>query len=437
MLTQFKSELSSLVGSNYASKRYLIATSGGADSLVLAHLCNEAGLSGEIVHCNFNLRGQESDEDQAFVELFAKQLDIPYHIKSFDTQAYTLENKVGTQVAARELRYHWFEELRQEIKADFVLIGHHKNDVIETFFINLFRGTGLKGLTGIKATNKNILRPLLQVDKEQILRYAVLQKINYREDSSNMSDKYMRNKIRMELLPMIEQIRTGALNKISDEIDYLNQAWEELNVVVLKEKERCVTIADDIMLVHKSEVEKLSNPTYYLFEWLRDFGFNATQVNNIWETKQPGTMVTSSTHQLLNDRSDLIISPIKRNNIEPILVQEIPFQNNVIKGSFISKLEVNFDVSNKNGFFDVEKLSLPLTIRLWQVGDSIKPFGMKGKKKKVSDILIDAKVDALEKARVVVLHDATGEIIWLPKHCVSMSALIDNSSEKIVLLEIV
>lgn len=437
MLSNFKSELAQLVGKNYADKTYLIATSGGADSMVLAHLCKSAGLKGILAHVNFNLRGQESNDDQAFVETVAQELDYPCHVKSFDANVHAQEHKISTQEAARELRYTWFETLRKEIKADYVLIGHHKNDVLETFFINLLRGTGLKGLTGIKAVNEHLLRPLLQIDKEQILKYTQVFKVKYREDSSNASDKYLRNKIRLELLPLIEQMREGSLSKIGEEIGYLNQAWNELSHVLEQTKKTCWTTVGADVYIDKEAVARLQNPSFYLVEWLRVFGFNSTQVLDVWSAKQNGATATSASHKLVNDREKIILSPMSDTVLAESIIKQVPFDTGFFRGKLVSKQDVVFDPSNQKVFLDASQVQFPLTMRAWENGDSIKPFGLNGRKKKVSDILIDAKVDALAKEKVRVCQDATGEIIWVVNHCVSDKVRLQDFTEKILLLEIV
>jgi tRNA(Ile)-lysidine synthase len=437
MLDNFIDKLTSLVGSNYTSKKYIVALSGGADSMVLAYLCKQADLNVILAHCNFNLRGKESDGDADFVLTNAKNWNIPCEIKSFDTPAYAEQNKVGTQVAARELRYAWFEELRQQHQADYVFVAHHKNDQVETFFINLLRGAGLNGLTGIKEVNNAIIRPLLSESKEQILRYAQLNKIDFREDSSNASDKYMRNQIRHELVPLLENIKPGSVNKIEEEIGFLNQAKEELNHWSLVLKKACWIEEGAQTIINKLELKKIKNPIYYLIDWLSSFGFNASQLSDIWITDQSGSAVLSETHQILNDREKLIISRLKKQHVARQVITSIPYLSDSLKVNEITKEQVQFDLENKSVCVAMDKLQFPLTYRLWKQGDAMCPLGMKGKKKLVSDILIDAKIDGITKASVMLLADANHEIIWLSNHCVSETVKINNSTKKIVLMEIV
>jgi len=437
MQKSFVNNLNQIIGSNFADKKYIVAVSGGADSMVLAHLCKQAALNTTIAHCNFKLRGNESDEDAAFVANTAATLGLAFEVETFDTSGYTAKHNVGTQVAARELRYAWFEALRVKHNADYVLVAHHKNDNVETFFINLLRGTGLKGLTGIKALNEYVVRPLLTESKEQILRYAQLNKIDFREDSSNASDKYMRNQIRHELVPLLESIRPGSIDKIEKEIGFLNQAKEELNHWSLALRKVCWKEERTQIIINTGELKKTKNPIYYLIDWLGLYGFNASQLSDIWMTNQSGSVALSETHQILNDREKLIVSPLNKTNIAPQVITGIPYLSDALKVNEISKEQVQFDLENKSVCVAMEKLQFPLTYRLWKLGDAMRPLGMKGKKKLISDILIDAKIDGITKESVMLLVDAKNEIIWLPNHCVSESVKINNSTKKILLMEIV
>lgn len=438
MQKSFVHNLNQIIGSNFADKKYIVAVSGGADSMVLAHLCKQVALNITIAHCNFKLRGNESDEDAAFVANTAATLGMAFEVETFDTSGYAAKHNVGTQVAARELRYAWFEALRVKHNADYILVAHHKNDNVETFFINLLRGTGLKGLTGIKAMNKYVVRPLLTESKEQILRYAQLNKIDFREDSSNASDKYLRNEIRHDLLPLLNSIRQGSVEKIDEEIVFFRQAQEELTYWSEVLKQSCWKEEKQRVLIAIDELNKVNNPVYYLLDWLASFGFNATQLTDVWHAKQVGASVYSNTHQLIIDRNYLILVALDESARQVNqVVQSISDASDFITLREIDSSEVNFDVANKKAFLALEKVCFPLTIRTWKQGDLVKPFGMKGRKKLVSDILIDAKVDEISKKHTFLVEDAQQEIIWLPNHCVSESVKINNSTKKVLLMEIV
>lgn len=438
MLTIFKENLKAIVGENFANKKYIVAVSGGADSMVLTHLCMQIGINFTIAHCNFALRASESDADAAFVEKTAVSWSLPIKTITFNTNSYAEQHNISTQVAARQLRYSWFDQLKTELHAEYILVAHHKDDNVETFFINLLRGTGLKGITGIKPLNNNaIVRPLLCFSKQDILQYAQDKGIAYREDSSNASDKYLRNDIRHNLLPLLETIRPGAASKIDQEISFFNQAQEELNYWSNYLKTTCWLDEANRVLIAIDALRKVSNPLYYLIDWLLPFGFNPTQLQDIWEANQVGAKVQSASHYLVFDRKQLILAPIESTIDVFQRIDSVQNHNPYVNLSEVTPSEVKFDETNKIAFLASEKVHFPLIYRNWKAGDFIRPLGMKGNKKLVSDILIDAKVDEISKKQTFLVEDAHGEIIWLPNHCIADSVKINNSTKKVLLMKIV
>jgi len=292
--------------------RLIIAISGGVDSVVLCHLCKKLNLDFALAHCNFNLRGEESNADEDFVLELAEQLDAEVFIQNFDTQAYADENKRSIQMAARELRYDWFAELAEQLKFDYILTAHHVDDNLETFLINFTRGTGLNGLTGIPVIKDNIVRPILSFSRDDIEKYAKENSIIWREDSSNSSRKYLRNKLRHEVVPILKEINPNLLYSFQNTLENLNDTAdiveESLNAVA---KRAIVDINDNGITYKISEFKKVNNSKAYLFEMFKDFGF--TEWNDILGLldAQSGKQVLSNTHRLIKHREFLILTDIK------------------------------------------------------------------------------------------------------------------------------
>ena len=396
--------------------RLLIAISGGVDSVVLAHLCSELNLNFSLAHCNFNLRGEESNADEDFVLDLAEQLEVEMFIENFDTQAYANEHKRSIQMAARELRYDWFAELAEQLQFDYILTAHHADDNLETFLINFTRGTGLNGLTGIPMINDNIVRPLLPFSRETIEAYARKEAIKWQEDSSNSSRKYLRNKLRHEVVPILKEINPQLLDSFQSTIVNLNDTAdiveESLNAVA----KRAITNIDDNGITYKiSEFKKVNNPKAYLFEMFKDFGF--TEWNDILGLldAQSGKHVLSNTHRLIKHREYLILTELKSVIIEPITLDAVEVQNGIVEtpiGQLIFKtVETILKTSEDIIYIDKDKLSFPLELRLWKQGDFFYPSGMTGKKK-ISKYLKDEKLSLVEKEKTWVLT-SEDNILWV------------------------
>jgi len=396
--------------------RLLIAISGGVDSVVLAHLCSELNLNFSLAHCNFNLRGEESNADEDFVLDLAEQLEVEVFIENFDTQAYANEHKRSIQMAARELRYDWFAELAEQLQFDYILTAHHADDNLETFLINFTRGTGLNGLTGIPMINDNIVRPLLPFSRETIEAYARKEAIKWQEDSSNSSRKYLRNKLRHEVVPILKEINPQLLDSFQSTIVNLNDTAdiveESLNAVA----KRAITNIDDNGITYKiSEFKKVNNPKAYLFEMFKDFGF--TEWNDILGLldAQSGKHVLSNTHRLIKHRENLILTELKSVIIEPITLDAVEVQNGIVEtpiGQLIFKtVETILKTSENIIYIDKDKLSFPLELRLWKQGDFFYPSGMTGKKK-ISKYLKDEKLSLVEKEKTWVLT-SEDNILWV------------------------
>ena len=396
-----------------SGKKLLLATSGGLDSMVMVDLFRKLSFEIAIAHCNFQLRGVESFEDQNFVQNYAESNEIKLFVTQFDTEAFAKDYKLSTQVAARELRYNWFHELLETEKFDYVLTAHHADDNLETFLINLVRGTGLDGLTGIPAQNENVIRPLLIFSRQEIEQYAKVNNIDWREDSSNASDKYLRNKIRHNLIPILKELNTDFLSSFHKTQVYLQESKtmvEDASIMVYQQVAK--EIGEDIHF-DLNKLQQLPNYKSYLYQWLREFGFSAwDDIYDLVES-QSGKQVFSNEFRLLKNRGFLILSPI---NIEDKKEEYYIFKDqkeidSPLNLSFSKVADIGIG-SNRAIFVDEDKLHFPLVLRRWKEGDSFQPFGMEGKSKKVSKIFKDEKLSLIDKENTWLLC-SDDKIIWI------------------------
>ena len=394
-------------------KKLLLATSGGLDSMVMIDLFRKLSFEIAIAHCNFQLRGLESFEDQNFVQHYAEANDVQLFVTQFDTESFAKDYKLSTQVAARELRYHWFQEIINTEKMDFILTAHHADDNLETFLINLVRGTGLDGLTGIPAQNETIIRPLLIFTRQEIETYAKGNSIDWREDSSNSSDKYVRNKIRHYLVPILKELNSDFLSSFQKTQQYLQESKtmvEDASIMVYQQVAK--EVGDEVHF-DLNQLKKLANPESYLYHWLREFGFSAwDDIYNLMDS-QTGKQVFSNDFRLVKNRNFLILSPIKQvEESEEFLIDK--HQSNVnfpLNLSFCKVADITIG-SNATIFVDEDKLHFPLLLRRWKEGDDFQPFGMNGKSKKISKLFKDEKLSLVEKENIWLLCSDT-KIVWV------------------------
>ena len=394
--------------------KLLIAISGGLDSVVLTQLCHQLKLHISLAHCNFNLRGKESDTDEDFVLNLAEELNLEVFVESFDTENYAQENKLSIQMAARELRYHWFLELTTQLHFDYVLTAHHADDNLETFLINVTRGTGLEGLTGIPETNGHIVRPLLPFSREMILEYAKNNNLAWREDSSNASTKYLRNKLRHDVIPILKELNPQLLQSFDKTQNNLQDSKDIIEDAITRIQKKVVTIEGDNILVNIKKVRKLSNPKSYLYELLKDFGF--TEWDDVYNllSSQSGKVVVSKTHRLVKDRNFLIITILHaESNHDDIKIQEHDSQIVLPFGIMTFKTVTKISTTDRSSIYvDKDLLKYPLTVRKWEKGDYFYPFGMTGKKK-LSKFFKDEKWSLPEKEQALLLVSDDNEIIWI------------------------
>lgn len=410
MLNKFQNHISTHF-SYLEGKRLLLAVSGGLDSMVLAHLSLQLGLKFSIAHCNFMLRNDESDKDEVFVKSFCDAHNIKGYFRRFETEKYAEDSKLSVQMAARKLRYEWFYELLEKEGFDYIVTAHHLDDTLETFLINVSRGTGLEGLTGIPAENDKIIRPLLIFSREEIENYARKHQLQWREDSSNASDKYLRNKIRHQVVPVFKEMNSGFLNSFQNTLQHLQQAKsmaEDASHIVY---EKVVTEADNRKIISLDELLPLKNYQAYLYHWLSDYGFSAWEDVYKLAFAQSGKMVFSENFRLLKDRNTLILEPKNENTAEVFFIEKE-------QKELIYPIKISLDIVDKIAetgsdviYVDKDTLKFPLILRRWQEGDYFYPFGMKGRKK-LSKFFKDEKFSLSEKEKIWLLC-SDNQIIWV------------------------
>lgn len=411
MLTKFQHHITTNFP-QLKDKKLLLAVSGGIDSMVLMHLFQQLNYDIAIANCNFQLRGKESDEDELFVKVKSEKLKVKSYFIRFDTENYSKENKLSIQLAARKLRYDWFQKLLSENQLDYLVTAHHLDDNVETFLINFTRGTGLEGLTGIPVQNGNIIRPLLPFSREEIENYANENKIQWREDSSNASDKYFRNKLRHNIVPILKELNTGFLDSFQNTLHHLQQSESLVNDASKLVYEKVVVEKENRLEIHLKPLLEFHNYKAYLYQWLKNYGFSAW--NDIYDLieAQSGKQVFSETHILLKDREKLILSERKEiNKSEVFIIESIESKVNIpLKIRFYKAVNIFETVSNCI-FVDENKIKFPLTIRKWQEGDYFYPSGMNGKKK-LSKYFKDEKYSLLDKENQWLLG-SEDQIIWV------------------------
>ena len=408
-------------------EKIILALSGGIDSMVLADLLLKTKVEFVAAHCNFHLRGNESDGEDWYVRKFAEKRGIQCFVKHFETEKYAAKYGISIEMAARDLRYAWFEQLRQQLGYDKIAVAHHADDQAETFFINLLRGAGLNGLKGMKPQNGVIIRPLLWASREQIRQYAVENHIVWREDHTNVESVYLRNRIRNQLLPVFDELQPKARQGLYKTLEHLS-AENELYRTLLKEKLAQIVERDgDVQRLPYSKIikaevpEPVEGPTYsfqLLFEWLRQYGFNTDQCHFIYDAIGTGigNQYCSATHHVVIGRNDLQLSELKEKTDDEIQIQ-------IGEEEILSPIHLRFSKLEKAADFiidkspevaqlDFNKLSFPLTLRHWRHGDRFHPLGMKGSKL-LSDFFVDQKFTEYQKQNVWLLVSADGDILWV------------------------
>ncbi|MBR3682481.1 MAG: tRNA lysidine(34) synthetase TilS [Tidjanibacter sp.] len=422
-----------------ADNRILLTVSGGVDSMVMMHLFVEAGYKVGVAHCNFQLRGTESEEDEVLVAEQAAALGVPCYNRRFDTKGEMAATGESVQIAARRLRYGWFAELCTDEGYDTIAVAHHADDSIETFFINLLRGTGLKGLTGISLTNGRIIRPLLFATRHEINDYAKAHKIPFREDSSNRSTKYLRNKIRLGIVPRLREIVPSFTQTMGSNIDRLTDAQHFINHAIGKIEAEAVEHFGGEDIIDPAKIDRGFPLNFVIYELMsQNYGFKGDVVDSLCDALRAGATgrrFYSRDWVAYIDRGRIVISRIGVDD-----TCEVPFdlgKSKVYCGNSVLYIE-RTNIDNIDSLFqpdsiallDADTLTEPLTLRKWREGDRFVPLGMSGEKK-VSDYLINAKVSMAEKSRQFVLC-AGEQIVWLVGHRIDERYKITSATENVV-----
>ena len=412
--------------------KLLVAVSGGVDSMVLCYVLAHLEYDIAFAHCNYQLRGDESEGDQQFVENYAEKMGVKCHTKRFDTEVYARARKIGIQEAARDLRYEWFDTLRQTFDYQWVITAHHASDSVETVLFNFAKGTGLRGLKGILPKNNTVVRPLLWATKNEIKAFAETENIAYRDDSSNFTDKYTRNFIRFKILPQFKILNPDFENTARQNINRINEAQVLLDFFMDKIKLEIAHTVDNQYFIHRNKLAAYPSVSTILYEILRDFGFNNTQVEEIlFDNKRKtktGTKYYSADFELLIDRDFFIVQKKETNNSPKLIGTEgvdqemffinindlsIEIYNSKFEISHIFPPNISILKTENTAQFDFDSLSFPLKLRRWKAGDVFQPFGMKGKKQKVSDYFTHHKFSDFEKRKTWILETAKAEICWI------------------------
>lgn len=397
----------------------LAAVSGGVDSVVMVDILDRLDYPITLAHCNFQLRGTESDGDEDFVKELARIRGIPVFCERFDTEKYARSHQLSIQEAARTLRYGWFQKLAEKEDIEWIVVAHHGDDAIETFFINLIRGTGISGLTGLREKEERIVRPLLTLSKETIKSYAKDRGLSFREDSSNLSRNYLRNTIRQDVLPALDRADDRFRTNMQRGLKNLGMARKVLDEKLEEAKREALEQRGaDTFAIDLRVLKQKASPGFYLFEWLSPLRFDPKVIEELAENldAMPGRTYHSPSHRLIGDRSKLIVEPHPGDRPEPVWIHEsTTFLNSPLPLSFAS-LEKStphtLDRNNNVAELDRDLLTFPLKLRPWNQGDRFRPLGMGKGSKKVSDLLVDEKVPIPEKERTWVL-ESNGVIAWV------------------------
>lgn len=421
--------------------RILLTVSGGIDSSLMAELFSRTDFKFGIAHCNFQLRGEEADRDEQFVKDMASRLNSSFYSIRFQTRKYAEEKRISIQMAARDLRFKWFEEVRLQSNYDYIALAHNKDDLEETFFINLLRGTGIRGLSGMKTKSGRIIRPLLFASRERILQYINAHKINYVEDSSNAEVKYVRNRIRHRIIPEFEKIQADFRKNLDKTMKHLYETELIVQDVILNKKKEIVSEKDGKTYIHKSKLNDLKFKKTFLFEFLRPFGFSPSILQDILNAMDTasGKQFFSKDYRLISDREYLIIT--KNTNTDPEqysiekdqLELRSPIQIRIKEFEHTSSYKPAKD--ELIAIVDADKIKYPLTLRKWQYGDRFFPFGMQ-KSKKLSDFFIDIKLSLDEKEHVWLLCSEK-KILWIVGKRIDDRFKITGSTKRIIQFEMI
>ncbi|MBS7564452.1 tRNA lysidine(34) synthetase TilS [Mucilaginibacter sp. Bleaf8] len=419
--------------------RILAAVSGGMDSVLMVHLLRAAGYTFGLAHCNFQLRGSEADADQQFCRQLAETMQVPFYTVNFDTGAYAREHRISIQMAARELRYQWFEQTRQLHQYDAITLAHHQNDTIETILLNLTRGTGIAGLHGIMPKNGNLVRPLLFLTRQEVADMIAQNALPYVEDSSNASTKYARNKIRHDVVPKLRELNPNLEATFQRNLNHFKELEVLLNAQLVTLRNKLLLPIGNEIHIAINEVKQLHPQHLLLHGLLKAYGFNETTVDDVISalSKHAGRRFESLHYSLLLDRESLILAPKTPPQVAAVSLsestQEVIFHNYTLRIS--TSIDTVLKPDPMVAMVDAGLLTYPLTLRTWQQGDYFIPLGMPHRKK-LSDFFVNQKIPLLHKSQVPLLVNGNGDVIWVGGYRLDNRYKVTPQTKKVAIFEL-
>lgn len=436
MINELKLHLTNLI-KDYTKRKYLLAVSGGVDSVVLAQLFFELDLDFAVAHCNFQLRGVDADADERFVSILSNRWQKPFFIKRFETESYVNSHKVSIQMAARTLRYEWFEELRHDKGFDYIVTAHHKNDLAETILLNLAKGTGHAGLVGIRPLQGSLLRPLLPFEKTEIEKLALQKDLTWREDSSNSLDKYQRNHLRLNVIPLLKVVNPKVEEALARTSAKMLSAQNFIQNQVQKIAQQVVTNTSNTLEISYNILKEGEDAAFILSEILRPYNFDIHKCEQILSTdlSEPGASFMSETHHLVTDRNKFVISALRHEQTTELELEGIPehfaFGDYTFETSKV-KFDPQLTLSKDDLLVPENWMHQKLTLRYPLPGDSIAPYGMNGRNKKVADLLNEAKIP-LNLKNYIPIFQIEQEIIWVVGVRSSHVCKVENGENTILI----
>ena len=418
------------------AKRLLVAVSGGPDSVVLLDALHREGFFVVIAHCNFHLRGEASNEDAEFVKSLATKYQVPYCLIDFDTEKVAEERKISIEMAARDLRYEWFEQMAVEHNCDLIAVAHNADDTVETFFLNLTRGSGLQGLSGMAQLRGKIVRPLLKVSRKQIMEYIAEYNLQYRIDATNLETIYTRNKIRHNLIPQFEEINPSFLNTMANNMRFIASAQSIVEAYAVEAYKKVVKIENECVIFDLKALKQCQGIDTLLFIWLTPYGFSSDVIMQLYHSlfdNLSGKQFISATHRIVLERESIELELIQsRDAIHSVLIEQ---EDTSLESPI--HLEINeVDIADFKliksanvACLDAAKLQYPLILRRWQQGDWFIPFGMKGRKK-LSDFFVDKKFSTNEKEQLWLLTSGD-DIVWVVGHRVDARYAVTDKTQRV------
>lgn len=427
---------------NWKDKKFLdirpvlLAVSGGIDSMAMANLCLQAKIPIAVGHCNFKLRGEEADKDEQLVKEWCAANSIQFHHTAFDTQAVADDWKKGIQETARILRYNWLGKIKEEYNYSYVATAHHADDNAETLLMNLFKGTGMSGLHGIQHMNGHVIRPLLFAKKDELIEYVASEEVAYRDDASNATDKYTRNNIRLNILPLIKESFPNIVDNLNNSIERFTEAEELYNKAIDEERKKLLEKRGKDYYISIKKLLLRTPLKTICYELLKPFGFSSAQIPEVIKLlhSESGQYIRSDDYRIINNRGFLIITSVKESDTDIIHINDVPAKVNlegrILEFRYVDSIE-KIPSDNSIACINSNKLEFPLVLRKWRIGDYFYPFGMGMKKKKLSRFFIDQKIPIHEKENIWIL-ESNKRIIWIVGYRLDERFKISNKQERVL-----